>query len=130
MRKVVMTVMAAGLAAVPVGAMGQSASLDQRVTQVEKRLNTVERVLSRQTGGGPLVQPEIGPPDATGAPAGTPATNTVVVQGAIERSNVSGVASMADMIRIERAYQTLAGIMQRQDELRSTAVQKLGDMTA
>src|SRR3569833_1937536 len=63
-------------------------------------------------------------------PAGTPATKTVVVQGAIERSNVSGVSSMADMIRIERAYQTLAGIMQRQDELRSTAVQKLGDMTA
>lgn len=63
-------------------------------------------------------------------PAGNPATNTQVVQGSIERSNVSGVSSMADMIRIERAYQTLANIMQRQDDLRSTAVQRLGDMTA
>ena len=63
-------------------------------------------------------------------PAGTPAVNTQVVQGSIERSNVSGVSAMADMIRVERAYQTLANIMQRQDELRTTAVQKLGDMTA
>ena len=63
-------------------------------------------------------------------PAGTPAINTHVVQGAIERSNVSGVAAMADMIRVERAYQTLANLMQRQDDLRNTAVQRLGDMTA
>lgn len=63
-------------------------------------------------------------------PAGAPATATRVVQGAIERSNVSGVAAMADMIRVERAYQTLANITQRQDELRTTAVQRLGGMTA
>jgi len=63
-------------------------------------------------------------------PAGNPATNTSVVQGSIERSNVSGVSTMADMIRVERAYQTLANIMQRQDDLRSTAVQRLGDVTA
>ena len=63
-------------------------------------------------------------------PAGTPAVSTQVVLGSIERSNVSGVSAMADMIRVERAYQTLANIMQRQDELRTTAVQKLGDMTA
>jgi flagellar basal-body rod protein FlgF len=62
-------------------------------------------------------------------PAGNPATQTQVVQGSIERSNVSGVSAMADMIRVERAYQTLANIMQRQDELRSTAVQRLGDMS-
>jgi len=61
---------------------------------------------------------------------GNPATNTSVVQGSIERSNVSGVSTMADMIRVERAYQTLANIMQRQDDLRSTAVQRLGDVTA
>ena len=63
-------------------------------------------------------------------PAGNPATKTQVVQGSIERSNVSGVSAMADMIRVERAYQTLANMMQRQDELRTTAVQRLGDMTA
>ena len=63
-------------------------------------------------------------------PAGQPATQTKIVQGSIERSNVSGVTTMADMIRVERAYQTLSNIMQRQDDLRNTAIQKLGDMTA
>lgn len=63
-------------------------------------------------------------------PAGNPATKTQVVQGSIERSNVSGVSAMADMIRVERAYQTLANMMQRQDDLRNTAVQRLGDVTA
>ncbi|MEO8756476.1 MAG: flagellar basal-body rod protein FlgF [Devosia sp.] len=63
-------------------------------------------------------------------PAGNAATSTTVVQGAIERSNVSGMATMADMIRVERAYQTLANMMQRQDDLRNTAVQRLGDMNA
>jgi flagellar basal-body rod protein FlgF len=63
-------------------------------------------------------------------PAGTPATQTTVVQGSLERSNVSGVTTMADMIRVERAYQTLATLMQQQDDLRTSAVQRLGDMSA
>jgi len=63
-------------------------------------------------------------------PAGTPATATRVVQGSIERSNVSGVTTMADMIRVERAYQNLANLMQQQDSLRTTAVQRLGDLNA
>ena len=59
-----------------------------------------------------------------------PATETRVIQGAVERSNVSGVTEMAEMIRVSRAYQTLAGIMQRQDDLRRSAIQRLGDMSA
>jgi flagellar basal-body rod protein FlgF len=62
--------------------------------------------------------------------AGTPATDTSVVQGSIERSNVSGVTTMADMIRVQRNYETLANLMQQQDNLRNTAVQQLGNMTA
>jgi flagellar basal-body rod protein FlgF len=63
-------------------------------------------------------------------PAGTPATSTQVIQGSIEKSNVSGVTTMADMIRVERAYQQLATLMQQQSDLRTTAVQKLGDINA
>lgn len=59
-----------------------------------------------------------------------PATNTRVVQGAIEKSNVSGVAEMTEMIRVTRAYETLASIMQRQDDVRRSAVQRLGDINA
>ena len=63
-------------------------------------------------------------------PVGTPATSTQVIQGSIEKSNVSGVTTMADMIRVERAYQQLATLMQQQSDLRTTAVQKLGDINA
>jgi len=63
---------------------------------------------------------------------GTPvaATETRVVQGAIERSNVSGVSTMTEMIRVSRAYESLATMMQRQDDLRRSAIQRLGDLSA
>jgi flagellar basal-body rod protein FlgF len=60
----------------------------------------------------------------------TPALTTRVVQGAIERSNVSGVAEMTEMIRVTRAYETLASIMQQQDDIRRSAVSRLGDLNA
>lgn len=70
-----MVTIAGGLiAAGPVAAQSSGASLDARMTQVEKRLNTVERAVSRQNGGGTLVQPEIGPPDAAVSAAGAPAS--------------------------------------------------------
>jgi TolA-binding protein len=76
MRNLVMTVLIAGgiVVAAPVDAQSSGQSLDARMTQVEKRLNTVERVVSRTTGGTPLVQPDIGPPDGSVAAAGTPAS--------------------------------------------------------
>lgn len=60
----------------------------------------------------------------------TPATGTRVVQGAIERSNVSGIAEMTEMIRVQRAYQSLASLMQRQDDVRREAIKTLGDLSA
>jgi flagellar basal-body rod protein FlgF len=63
---------------------------------------------------------------------GTPvaATETRVVQGAVEKSNVSGVAEMTEMIRVQRAYQSLASMMDRQDDMRREAIKRLGDVTA
>jgi flagellar basal-body rod protein FlgF len=63
---------------------------------------------------------------------GTPNANvgTRVVQGAIERSNVSGVGEMTEMIRVQRAYESLASMMQRQDEMRGSAIRRLGSLTA
>jgi flagellar basal-body rod protein FlgF len=61
-----------------------------------------------------------------GSPA--PATNPDVLQGSIERSNVSGVNEMSQMIRVQRAYEQIANIMQQQDDLRTGAIQKLGSM--
>lgn len=59
-----------------------------------------------------------------------PAIDTRVTQGAIEKSNVSGISEMTEMIRVTRAYETLASIMQRQDDVRRSAVSRLGDINA
>ena len=59
-----------------------------------------------------------------------PATDTAVLQGSLERSNVSGITEMSDLIRVSRSYQSLASLMQRQDEIRRAAIQRLGDATA
>ncbi len=59
-----------------------------------------------------------------------PATGTRVMQGFIERSNVSGVAEMAEMIRVTRAYESVVSLTQKQDELRRSAIQRLGDTNA
>ena len=55
------------------------------------------------------------------------ATNTRTMQGFIEKSNVSGVTEMAEMIRVTRAYESAANLAQKQDELRRSAIQRLGD---
>ena len=63
---------------------------------------------------------------------GTPvaATHTTAMQGFIERSNVSGVSEMAEMIRVTRAYESAANLAQKQDELRRSAIQRLGEANA
>jgi flagellar basal-body rod protein FlgF len=63
---------------------------------------------------------------------GTPvaATRTSAMQGFTERSNVSGVAEMAEMIRVTRAYESVTNLAQKQDEMRRTAIQRLGDSNA
>lgn len=63
---------------------------------------------------------------------GTPiaATNTRAMQGFIEKSNVSGVSEMAEMIRVTRAYESIANLASKQDELRRNAIQRLGDTNA
>jgi flagellar basal-body rod protein FlgF len=67
---------------------------------------------------------------ATAADPGRTAAQTRVHQGMIERSNVSGVAETAEMIRVNRAYDLVAQFIKRQDELRATAIRRLGNLTA
>jgi flagellar basal-body rod protein FlgF len=63
---------------------------------------------------------------------GTPIapTDTRVMQGFIEKSNVSGVSAMAEMIKVQRAYESAAALSQRQDDMRRSAIQRLGDPNA
>jgi flagellar basal-body rod protein FlgF len=59
-----------------------------------------------------------------------PAANTRLVQGAIEKSNVSGVSEITQLIRVQRAYETVASLMQRQDDIQRSAIQRLGSLNA
>lgn len=73
MRSLLTTVMiAAASLAITAPAHAQDRSVDARLGQLEKRMNTVERVVSRTAG--PLVQPEIGPDSQPVTAPGTPAS--------------------------------------------------------
>ncbi len=51
--------------------------------------------------------------------------NTRLVQGAIEKSNVNGVAEMARLIEITRSYTDIANILQQQSDQRRNALSQL-----
>lgn len=72
MRRTVMTAMAAASVFAALPASAQTMSVEARLTQLEKRMNTVERTVSRANGG--LVQPEIGPTTPVTNPEGAPAS--------------------------------------------------------
>ncbi len=56
------------------------------------------------------------------------AAETQLVSGAVERSNVRPVIEMARMVEISRAYTSIAQMIQRTDDLRRTAIQRLADL--
>jgi flagellar basal-body rod protein FlgF len=55
---------------------------------------------------------------------------TRILQGMIEKSNVRPVVEMSRMIEVTRAYTTLANMMQRTDELRRNAIERLAEVPA
>lgn len=57
-----------------------------------------------------------------------PAGKMRVVQGAIERSNVSAVVEMTRMIEVTRAYQSVTTMMDRTQDLRRNAIDKLAQV--
>jgi len=60
--------------------------------------------------------------------AATPATT--LVQGSVEKSNVQPVLEMSRMIEVTRAYASLANLLTSNDQLRQSAINKLGDTSA
>lgn len=55
---------------------------------------------------------------------------TRIVQGAIEKSNVRPVVEISRMIEVTRAYTNLATLMQKTDELRRQAIERLAEVPA
>jgi flagellar basal-body rod protein FlgF/flagellar basal-body rod protein FlgG len=67
------------------------------------------------------------------APAGLQpqaATQSRVVQGAIEKSNVQSVIEMSRMIEISRTYATISQLTQAQGDLRRSAIERLAEVPA
>jgi flagellar basal-body rod protein FlgF len=65
------------------------------------------------------------------APAGVaanPATNARLMQGYVEKSNVSGVVEMSRLIEITRSYAEVANLLQQQGDLHKTAIQQLAEI--
>lgn len=58
--------------------------------------------------------------------AGTTATDAGVEAGALERSNVSAVTEMTRLVEVNRAYASATSAVERIDELRRTAIERLG----
>jgi flagellar basal-body rod protein FlgF len=52
-----------------------------------------------------------------------------VQSGVVERSNVSPVLEISRMIEVNRAYQSVASLISRNDEVRRSAIQRLAEAT-
>ncbi|MHC5652874.1 flagellar basal-body rod protein FlgF [Stappia sp.] len=59
-----------------------------------------------------------------------PAQQVRVLQGAIEKSNVSGVVEVSRMIEITRSYTSISKMMQDGDDLLRKAIERLGSLQA
>ena len=51
-----------------------------------------------------------------------------IIQGALEKSNVRGVAEMSRMIEITRSYTQISSLLQQQNDLGTTALDKLAEV--
>lgn len=56
----------------------------------------------------------------------TPATESRVIQGALEGSNVRAVVELTRLIEISRAYESASRMVSGDDDLRKNAIEKLG----
>jgi flagellar basal-body rod protein FlgF len=55
--------------------------------------------------------------------------NSTVLQGSLERANVTPVKELVRMIDIQRSYDAVKGFLDREAERQQTAVRRLGRST-
>jgi len=106
---------------------------DGRITVIEGANNRTETTRGRLAMVA-FAQPQQLQKDGNNnfiAPAGvaaTPATNVRLMQGYVEKSNVSGVVEMSRLIEITRSYAEVANLLQQQGDLHKTAIQQLAEI--
>jgi flagellar basal-body rod protein FlgF len=64
------------------------------------------------------------------APAQPAGPQARLEPGSVERSNVRAVVEMTRLMEVQRAYQSMANMMSKSDELRSKAISRLADQQA
>lgn len=92
-----------------VGANGEIGRLRIVDFADKQQLNRIGKTLFDSDGAQPL-------------PVETPR----LVQFALENPNVDAISQISQMIEVQRAYDELANIMRQQNDLRETAIQRLG----
>jgi flagellar basal-body rod protein FlgF len=65
--------------------------------------------------------------DVAGA---TAPVSVALIQGAVEKSNVKPIREMSRMVEVTRSYTNLASLLDKQDEIRRTAIERLADVPA
>ena len=58
-----------------------------------------------------------------------PVANARIMQGFVERSNVSAVSEMTELIQLTRLYEQVSDIVRKQDDLRAKAIDALGKLS-
>ncbi|HML13574.1 MAG TPA: flagellar basal-body rod protein FlgF [Xanthobacteraceae bacterium] len=58
----------------------------------------------------------------------SPSTKSIVVQGALEKSNVRPIIEMSRMIEVSRNYTMIANLLQSQGDLHKSSIQQLSDV--
>jgi flagellar basal-body rod protein FlgF len=76
--------------------------------------------LLRKDGSGTFMAPADIAPE--------PDTQSRIVQGAIEKSNVRGVVEMTRMIEVTRSYTRISAMLAKQNDLQNTAVDRLAEV--
>jgi flagellar basal-body rod protein FlgF len=67
---------------------------------------------------------------AAGSSAAQPDLKSTVQQGFVEKSNVNSVAEMSRMMEVMRTYTHISTLMQQQNDLQKSAIEKLADVPA
>ncbi|MFC7051862.1 flagellar basal-body rod protein FlgF [Hansschlegelia quercus] len=73
--------------------------------------------------GGSLFSTDAQPTDAT-------TKTTRLIQGAVEKSNVRPVVEMSRLVEVTRSYSTVSAMLDKQDDIRRTAIERLADVPA
>jgi len=106
---------------------------DGRVTVVEGNATSTESLRGRIRVVS-FASPELMQKEGNNnfsAPGGVAAaqdTNSRLMQGSLEKSNVNGVVEMTRLIEISRAYQQVASLLQQQSELHKSSIQQLANV--